>query len=103
GLVRTGNHKQDESCVVDDWRGHGDAVRKDFADPVAHHEAAIIPQSLGAGKEGKRVAFAAHAEKDKVEARALAGGEAELGAQILLILECSSLGVRIFRVDAMDL
>src|SRR6202790_3543186 len=77
-FVRAGDHEEYQSSAVYDGRGHGDAVGVKLADPIAHHEATIIVQSLGAGEEGKCVALVAHAEEDEIEARALTGGKLEL-------------------------
>ena len=84
-LVGLGDHENDERRIAGDRRGRGDARGEELANPVGHHQASIIVQSLGPGEEGKRVALIAHAQKQNVEARELPIGEFEPRAQSLLV------------------
>src|SRR6267142_3273503 len=85
-LICASNHENHLRRVVHGRRGQRNALSVKLADPVAHHQPAIIPQSLCSRKEGKRVAFVSHAEKYKVKGWSLAIGQMKVRTQLLFVL-----------------
>src|SRR5467141_3912348 len=85
-LIRARNHENHLRRVVHGRRRQRNALSVKFADPVAHNQPAIIPQSLRSRKEGKRMAFVSHAEKNKVKWRSLPVRQMKVRTQLLFVL-----------------
>ncbi len=102
-FVSASDHENHQCGVVHSRRRQRNAFGEKLADPVAHYQPTIIPQSFRSGKEGKRVPFVSHAEKDKVKPGGSAGGQMEVGTQNPFVFARGLLRVRVFALNTMHL